>query len=195
MGSPDINAGPVPGLLGDVAALHGRYYAELCGFPVFFEDKVAREMGEYLSRYDAAKVLVLWCGDHDRVTGSNTIDGSDPKLASGQAHLRWFILHDSLAGQGLGGRMMRQSLQFSRNASFSSVYLITLKGLGAAMSLYEKAVFKIVEEETEETWGGLFGTTARTRIIDRTFPMAESEVCPIYCRDALGLNLYERSKP
>ena len=156
MGTPDINAGPVPGLLGDVAALHERYYAEHCGFPVFFEDKVAREMGEYLSRYDAAKVLVLWCGDHGRVTGSNTIDGSDPKLASGQAHLRWFILHDSLAGQGLGGRMMRQFLQFSRNASFSSVYLITLKGLGAAMSLYEKAVFKIVEEETEETWGGRF---------------------------------------
>ena len=110
-------------------------------------------MGEYLSRYDAAKDLVLWIGDRDRVTGSITIDGSDPALASGQAHLRWFILHESLAGQGLGGRMIRQSLEFSRNAGFSSVYLTTFKGLGAAMSLYEKAGFKIVEEQAGETWG------------------------------------------
>ena len=67
--------------------------------------------------------------------------------------MRWFILHDSLAWQGLGGRMMRQSIQFSRNAGFSSVYVITFKGLGAAMSLFEKAGFKIFEEQADETWG------------------------------------------
>ena len=116
MGLRDINADPVPGLFGDLAALHGRYYAEHWGFPVLFEDKVAREMGEYLSRYDAAKDHVYGAGDRDRVTGSITIGGSDIELAFGQAHLRWFILHDSLAWQGLGGRMMRQSIQISRNA-------------------------------------------------------------------------------
>ena len=131
----------------------GGIMASIGAFPVFFEDKVAREMGEYLSRYNAAKDSVLWGGDRDRVTGSITIDGSDPALASGQAHLRWFILHDSLAGQGLGGRMICQSIQFSRNASFSSVYLTTFKGLGVAMSLYEKAGFEIVEEQAGETWG------------------------------------------
>ena len=82
-----------------MAVLHGRYSAGYWGFPVFFEDKVAREMGEYLPRYDAAKDLVLWAGDRERVTRSITIDGSDPALASGQGHLRWFILHDSLARQ------------------------------------------------------------------------------------------------
>ena len=59
MDTRDINAGPVPGLLGDVAALNGQYYSEHWGFSVFFEKKVAKEMGEYLSRYDAAKDLVL----------------------------------------------------------------------------------------------------------------------------------------
>jgi len=149
----EIQSCPTPGLLGDVAALHGRYYAAHWGFPVYFEDKVAREMGEYLARYDAAKDLVLWVGDRDRVTGSITMDGSDPALPPGQAHLRWFILHESLAGQGLGGRMIGQALDFARDAGFSSVYLTTFKGLCAAMSLYEKAGFKITEEEAGETWG------------------------------------------
>ena len=73
MGLRDINAGLVPGLLGDLAALHGRNYAEHWGFPVLFEDKVAREMGEYLSRYDAAK---------DHVYGAGTATASQARLPS-----------------------------------------------------------------------------------------------------------------
>ena len=67
------------GLLGDLAALHGRYSAGHWGFPVFFEDKVAREMGEYLSRYDAAK---------DHVYGPGTATASLGRLPSMAAILR-----------------------------------------------------------------------------------------------------------
>ena len=49
--------------------------------------------------------------------------------------------------------MMRQPIQFSRNAGFSSVCVITFKGLGVAMSLFEKVGFKIFEEQEDETWG------------------------------------------
>ena len=73
MGLRDINAGLVPGLLGDLTALHGRNYAEHWGFPVLFEDKVAREMGKYLSRYDAAK---------GHVYGSGTATASQARLPS-----------------------------------------------------------------------------------------------------------------
>ena len=48
-----------------------------------------------ISRVTMPRRNRLWDGDRDRVTGSITMDGSDPELASGQAHLRWFILHDS----------------------------------------------------------------------------------------------------
>ena len=78
MGLRDINAGLVPGLFGDLAALHGRNYAEHYGFPVLFEDKVAREMGEYLSRYDAAK---------DHVYGLGTATASLTRLPSVAATL------------------------------------------------------------------------------------------------------------
>ena len=98
--------------------------------------------------------------------------------------MRWFILHDSLAWQGLGGRMMRQSIQISRNAGFSSVYVITFKGLGMAMSLLKKAGFKIFREQADETGADVFGTVI-TRFMLITFSMAES-ICPIYLHDALG---------
>ena len=149
----DFLTGPSPGLLGDVAALHGRYYAAHWDFPVMFEDKVAREMGAFLQRYDPARDLVLRVEERDRVLGSITIDGSDPELADGQAHLRWFILHESLAGQGLGKRLIDTALQFARDAGFRSIYLTTFKGLGAAMSLYERAGFKVVDEQEGRTWG------------------------------------------
>jgi hypothetical protein len=73
----NLERGPCPGLLGDVAAMHGRYYAKHWGFPIVFEDKVAREMGAFLQRYDPARDLILWLGDEHRVRGSITIDGSD----------------------------------------------------------------------------------------------------------------------
>lgn len=52
--------------------------------------------------------------------------------------------------------MMRQSIQISRNAGFSLVYVITFKGLGMAMSLLKKAGLKIFKEQADETWGRTF---------------------------------------
>ncbi len=47
-GAFELRRGPWPGLLGDVVAMHGRYYAANWQFPVVFEAKVAdiRTMGE-----------------------------------------------------------------------------------------------------------------------------------------------------
>ncbi len=41
-----------PGAIGGIAALHARHYAESHGFGAFFEAKVARELGEFLLRFE-----------------------------------------------------------------------------------------------------------------------------------------------
>lgn len=148
-----IVRGPLPGLLGDVTALHGRYYAAQWGFPTVFECKVTREMAEFVARYDAARDLVLSVEGGGRVLASVTLDGSDPALTPGEAHLRWFIVDAGLAGQGIGKRLLDGAVTFARQAGFASVYLTTFRGLEAAARLYAAAGFKVVAETPGQTWG------------------------------------------
>jgi hypothetical protein len=97
--APDtaLHLGPEPGLLGDIAALHGRYYAAAWGFPLNFEAKVAREIGEC---YDSTRDFILSLKSAGHFLGSITIDGSDPDNAVNEAHLRWFVVDRSLNGRG-----------------------------------------------------------------------------------------------
>ena len=146
--------GPQPGLLGDVTALHGRYYAQNWGFPISFECKVAREMGDFLSRYDPARDLVVSVKRSDRIVASITLDASDPALAAGMAHLRWFVVDGSLQGHGIGKRLLDEAVLFARRSGLTSIYLTTFQGLHAASALYTAAGFRVVEEFCGETWGG-----------------------------------------
>ena len=148
-----VEAGPRPGLLGDVVALHGRYYARNWDVTLCFEIKVAREMGDFLMRYDAARDLVLSVVENERVLGSITLDGSDPDEPPGQGHLRWFIMDGALAGRGLGSRLLDQAIEFARHSGLKSAYLTTFRGLEPAGILYTRAGFRLTAEEPGESWG------------------------------------------
>ncbi|MFM9943307.1 MAG: N-acetyltransferase family protein [Hyphomicrobiaceae bacterium] len=150
----EIQRGPRPGLLGDVAALHGRYYAAHWDFPTAFETKVAREMAAFLDRYDAARDLALAVDGGDaRVGASITLDVSDPDLLAGEGHVRWFIIGDSLRGRGLGKALMAEVLAFARTTELTSIYLTTFRGLDAAAKLYRDAGFIVTDERAGTTWG------------------------------------------
>ena len=45
-------SGYVPGAIGRVAELHGKYYHTYWGFDLFFESKVATELSEFLCRFN-----------------------------------------------------------------------------------------------------------------------------------------------
>lgn len=148
-----IELGATPGLLGDVAGMHGRYYARHWSFPTFFECKVAREMSEFLLRFDPARDLVLRVQPADRILASVTLDGSDPALPRGQAHLRWLIVDEAAQGRGLGKRLLEEAVAFARCAGFASIHLTTFRGLDAATALYTSAGFEVTQESEGQTWG------------------------------------------
>ncbi|MDO9707026.1 GNAT family N-acetyltransferase [Paracraurococcus lichenis] len=149
-----LEPGWVPGAIGDIAALHARVYAESHGFGPVFEAKVARELGEFLARLDPARDLFRGVVAADgRLLGSIALDGGEPGLSAGTAHLRWFILDAALRGSGLGRRLLAEALTHARAVGFARVYLWTLAGLPAAERLYAEAGFALEEEVTGTQWG------------------------------------------
>lgn len=148
-----LHLGPAPGLLGDIAALHGRYYAAEWGFPLTFEGKVACEMGEFFSRYDDTRDFVLSLKSSDHFLGSVIIDGSDPQHPVNEAHLRWFIIDRSLTGKGYGKKLLTEAIAFARRTAFELIYLTTFRGLESAATLYVEMGFSVVDEREGQSWG------------------------------------------
>lgn len=146
---PQIVQGYVPGCIGDIASLHGRFYAQHWGFGVFFERRVAQELADFAqSLPDSNKALWL-CVENGRCLASLAIDGNpDTRVA----HLRWFIVDDSLRGTGVGRKLMSQAMRFV-DARFDETYLNTFKGLDAARHLYESFGFVLTQEEEGTQWG------------------------------------------
>lgn len=147
--------GYAPGVLGRAVALHARQYGRSHGFGLFFEAKVARELGDFLLRFDPAVDFFRTVTEGGETMGSIAIDGGEGKSdpAGIAAHLRWFILDESLRGKGLGRRLLEEAIGFCRARRFRSVYLWTLADLAAAGRLYRQAGFRLVEERDGDQWG------------------------------------------
>lgn len=156
-----IHTGWVPGIIGYTASAHARYYAREWGFGPVFEAKVASGMAAFIQRYDARHDLLLWAEVDGEMVGTITIDGSDPDLPEGQAHLRWFIVSDTARGLGVGRLLFEAALTHLSVAGFTSCYLTTFAGLDPARRLYESAGFALRDEQEGESWG--------TRVVEQLF--------------------------
>lgn len=142
-----------PGVVGGIAALHARFYAESHGFGVFFETKVATELGGFLGRFDPARDLFRCALDEDgRVLGSIALDAGDVS-PDGLWHLRWFILDAALRGRGLGRDWLSACIAQARRHGAAGIYLWTLEGLDAAARAYTAAGFVVTERVAATQWG------------------------------------------
>ena len=140
-----------PGAIGRVTWLHGDYYGRNWGFGLYFEAKVARELAEFLGRFDAERDLFRLALVDDAIAGSIAIDGA--KAAREGAHLRWFIVDPDRQGLGIGRLLLAEALGFCAACGYARVFLWTFAGLDAARRLYEAAGFRLVEEVDQEQWG------------------------------------------
>ncbi|GAB5471793.1 MAG: GNAT family N-acetyltransferase [Rhodospirillales bacterium] len=143
-----------PGALAAVVALHIDDYAADWGVGLAFETKVAGELAAFLGRYDQTGDLFRCAYDREgRLLASITIDGEAGGSDAG-AHLRWFIVSPLLRGQGVGGRLIAEALDFCRSCGYRRVYLTTFAGLDVARHLYESHGFHLVAENPEDQWQG-----------------------------------------
>ena len=147
----EITNSYVPGAIGRITELHGSYYHQHADFGLYFESKVACELSEFLRRYDSARDGIWLALSHGRIEGSIVIDGGDAETEG--AHLRWFIVSDSLRGNGVGSKLITAALDFCRRRKYKKIYLWTFEGLNTARHLYEKYGFRVTQQQRGNQWG------------------------------------------
>ena len=146
-----IHEGYRPGLIGAIAGYHGVIHNQIADLGAIFEGLVATGMSEFMPRLEN-NANQTWYAEHGgRIIGGITIDGED--LGHNIAHLRWFIIDNTLQSVGLGSKLIKKAMDFCDVQGFDETHLWTYKGLDAAKKLYERHGFKLVEEVKGDQWG------------------------------------------
>lgn len=139
-----------PGDMGAIVALHGQLYAEECGFDTTFEPYVAVPLAEYVLA--ASPRERLWVVEKEGlVKGCAAIVQADEE----KAQLRWLLLHPELRGQGLGRRLLQETVAFAGEQNYRSIILWTVDILTPAARLYHSCGFLLREEKETRIWGRL----------------------------------------
>ena len=132
----------VPGDLGYIAWLHGKVYAEECGYLLNFEGYVLESMGKWAHQYDPAKDRVWVCEHIGRIVGFlAAVDHSD------SLQLRYFLLLPEYRGIGLGKKLMDEFIAWMKFRRITKSYLWTTKEQHTAIALYKRYGYKLREEK------------------------------------------------
>jgi GNAT superfamily N-acetyltransferase len=153
-----------PGALGRVVEIHAEYYHRHWRFGLFFEAKVAAELGEFLSRFEKGRDGFWTLLDGERVEGAIAIDGQ--KGATEGAHLRWFIIAPEFRGKGWGRRLIAEAVAFCDQKAYPRIGLWTFAGLDTARHLYEAFGFRLIYQGEGEQWG--------TAVIEQRFERCQT---------------------
>ena len=143
-----MRTGLQPGDLGAIVSMHGRLYAEEYGFDTTFEPYVAEPLSAFARR--ASPREREWIEkDGEHLAGCVAI----VEAAEDVAQLRWFLVHPSARGRGLGRRLLSAAVAFSRDEGYGRIILWTVGGLAASRHLYADAGFVCVESAPVRLWG------------------------------------------
>lgn len=146
---PYILRPPRPGDLGWVVQSHGELYAREYGWDVRFEGLIADVVGGYVRTFDPARER-CWIAERDgeNVGSIFCVRGTDEV-----AKLRLLLVHPSARGLGVGGRLVRECVEFARQVGYRKISLWTQETLTAARRIYQTEGFQIVHREEHNSFG------------------------------------------
>lgn len=136
------------GDIGAIARMHGVVYAAEHQFDVTFEAYVAGPLSQFA--LEGSERQRLWIAERE-----GEIVGCVAIVAGGEdvAQLRWFLVHPTARGAGLGRTLLREAVGFSRARGYRSIVLWTVRALTAAAHLYRAEGFRLAEEKPGRRWG------------------------------------------
>lgn len=140
----------LPGDLGYVAWLHGKLYAEECGYLMNFEAYVLESIGEWAHQYDPTKDKVWVCKHQGRIIGFlAAVDRGD------SIQLRYFIFLPEYQGIGLGKKLMDEFMEWIKFRGIRKSYLWTSNEQHTAIALYKRHGYVLAEEKPSRAFDKL----------------------------------------
>jgi len=140
---------PRPGDFGWVVHRHGVLYSEEYGWDETFEALVARIVADYVDQHDVRREAV-WMAEVD---GEPVGCVFCVKKNVRTAQLRLLLVEPQARGMGIGARLVQECMDFARRAGYAEMTLWTNDVLDDARRIYERAGWKLVEEDRHHSFG------------------------------------------
>jgi DNA-binding MarR family transcriptional regulator/GNAT superfamily N-acetyltransferase len=149
---------PGPGDFGWVIQRHGALYAHEFDWDNTFEAMVARIVADYIENRDPVRDAG-WIAEVDgRPVGCVFCVQADENTAK----LRMLLVEPVARGLGVGSRLVDQCVRFATSAGYRTLTLWTNDVLVAARRIYQRAGFRLVDEQPHHSFGhDLVGQTWR----------------------------------
>lgn len=138
-----------PGDIGYLIYLHGVLYAQDEGYSQEFEGYVVKTFYDFLAHYNPQKDKIWLAMYQQQIIGCIAIQARPQN----EAQLRWFLVHPVFRGTGIGGRLLKTALAYSREEAFEKVYLLTTDVQQKAVAMYKKAGFELSSSTEVNQWG------------------------------------------
>ena len=136
------------GDLGYVVYLHGVLYGREYGYGIQFETYVAKGLCEFYEQYDPERNRIWACEYNGKMIGFLLL------IDRGRAaQLRYFLIEPEYRGLGLGSKLLNLYMEFLQECGYKESFLWTTHELDAAIHLYKRIGFRLMEEKESTSFG------------------------------------------